>query len=112
MKTELIRHNAGKPDYTLIDYKSLEPMVRVLEFGAGKYERNNWRLGGPNSEKLKILESLQRHIGELIDAVNMGTPEIDHESHEHLIGHILCNSMFYSFYHVIGKEHTNERQTK
>jgi len=93
-----LRYNGGKPDYTLIDYASLEPLVRVLEFGANKYSRNNWRKGW---DKENILASLQRHVGELIDAVNNGDKELDKETQLHQIGHILANAMFYSYHHII-----------
>jgi NTP pyrophosphatase (non-canonical NTP hydrolase) len=98
-----IRFNQGKPDWTQVDFKAFEPMIRVLEFGAQKYAKGNWRKG---LSKDNILASLQRHVGELIDAVNTGEEEIDHESGLHLIGHILCNCMFYSRLHVIDKEKT------
>lgn len=94
------RKNTGKPRYSLVDYKSLEPMVRVLEFGATKYSANNWRKGGSEMTKLKILDCMQRHVGELIDAINEGKEELDWESKQHIIGHIMCNAMFYSYHHI------------
>jgi hypothetical protein len=36
-----LRFNEGKPNYGYIHFKSLEPMVRVLEYGAVKYKLNN-----------------------------------------------------------------------
>lgn len=95
MEIRAIRLNNGKPRYSLIDYASLEPLVRVLEFGEGKYNRNNWRR--PQS-KLEILDSLQRHVGELIDKVNEGEEENDIETQLHIIGHILANGMFFAYH--------------
>lgn len=97
------RYNEGKPEYSLIDYQSLEPMVRVLMFGRKKYDRNNWRKG---LNKLELLDSLQRHIGDLIDRVNQGEDEVDPESGEHIIGHILANASFFS-YHTGNNSFTN-----
>lgn len=37
-----MRFNNGKPDYSLLPLSTLKEVVRVLEYGAGKYERNNW----------------------------------------------------------------------
>jgi hypothetical protein len=90
-----IRHNKGKPKYSLIDYHSLEPLVRILEWGEDHYSRNNWRKG---LDKLEVLDSLQRHIGELIDKVNEGKDEVDNETQIEIIGHIMANCMFYSYY--------------
>lgn len=80
------RKNSGKPKFSLIDLQSLEPCARVLEFGAKKYERDNWKKGLVVTE---ILDSMLRHIaalraGELIDP----------ESGESHLGHIQCNAMF------------------
>lgn len=99
-----IRYNAGKPQYSIIDYSALEPMVRVLEFGAKKYARDDWRKG---LDKHGILDSLARHVGELIDAVNEKRDETDHESHQPIIGHILCNAMFYSKFYAQEKQNLN-----
>jgi hypothetical protein len=102
---EGIRLNYGKPRYSLINYKALEPLVRVLEFGEKKYTRSNWTLGLKREE---ILDSLQRHVGELIDKYNKGVPETDEETEEHIIGHIMANCLFYS-YHMQNNSFTNEK---
>lgn len=86
MKDKALRYNTGKSQYSLLALDCLEPCVRVLEFGAKKYARNNWRKGMPQTQ---ILDSLMRHItallsGELIDPES-GLPHI---------GHIQCNAMF------------------
>jgi hypothetical protein len=41
----------------------------------------------------KILESLQRHLAELMDG-----KEVDSESGLSLMGHIQCNAMFYNYH--------------
>lgn len=80
------RFNEGKPKYSLLSLKEMEPCVKVLEFGANKYARDNWKKGLPLSE---ILDSMLRHIsamqsGEMIDPES-GLPHI---------GHIQCNALF------------------
>ena len=37
-----LRYNNGKPDFSLLPLSTLTEVVRVLEYGAEKYERNNW----------------------------------------------------------------------
>ena len=40
------RFNQGKLRWSLVHFKSLEPLVRVLEFGAKKYGDYNWQKEG------------------------------------------------------------------
>lgn len=37
------KFDAGKVDYTLVPWDGLEEIVKVLEFGARKYARDNWQ---------------------------------------------------------------------
>ena len=85
-----LRYNEGKPKWSLVDFKSLEPMVRVLEYGCTKYEKNNWKKGLDNTE---VLESLSRHLFAL-----MSGEELDPESQLPHIGHIMCNALFYQYH--------------
>ena len=85
-----LRYNEGKPQWSLVHFKSLEPMVRVLEFGAKKYARKNWQKPLDPDE---ILESMQRHLAALFDG-----EEFDSESGISHMGHIQCNAMFYNYH--------------
>lgn len=38
-----MKFDSGKLDYTLVPWDGLEEVVKVLEFGAKKYARDNWR---------------------------------------------------------------------
>jgi len=89
MKVQADRFNEGKPQYSLLDLKSMEPMVRVLEYGCQRYSRDNWRKGLPATE---ILDSLLRHVTTL-----QRGERLDSESGLQHIGHILCNAMFLSY---------------
>jgi Domain of unknown function (DUF5664) len=84
------RRNEGKSKWSLVNFKALEPMVRVLEFGCQKYSRDNWKKG---LDKTEILESMQRHLAALIDG-----ELIDGESGVSHMGHIQCNAMFYNYF--------------
>lgn len=101
MTDKALRYNEGKPEWTLVDFDSLEPMVRVLEYWMKKYTvgdvtgRDNWK---KPMDKKKILDSLMRHLVRL-----MADEELDSESKLQHIGHILCNAMFYSYHSNIWK---------
>ena len=88
---EAMRFNTNKRKWSLVDFKSIEPMVEVLEFGAKKYTPDNWKKGFPKEE---LLESIQRHVAALIDG-----EENDSDSGLPHIAHIQCNCMFYNYLH-------------
>ncbi len=109
---QALRYNTGKPQWSLVHFKSLEPMVRVLEYGANKYTvkepgtnkiltqgRENWKKG---MDKTKILECAIRHLASMIDG-----EEIDKESGQPHAGHVLCNMMFYQY--NVDKENSNNK---
>lgn len=37
------KYDGGKLDYTLVPFEALDEVVKVLMFGAHKYDRDNWR---------------------------------------------------------------------
>jgi hypothetical protein len=86
-----LRYNTGKPQWSLVDFKSLEPLVRVMEYGAQKYARENWKKG---LDLNQILESLSRHLFAL-----MSGEQIDPESGCEHIGNIMANAMFYKYHY-------------
>lgn len=85
-----LRYNESKPRWGLVDYKSLVPMIQVLEYGCKKYSPDNWKQG---LDLREILESMQRHLAALMDG-----EEVDSESKISHMGHILCNGMFYNYH--------------
>lgn len=97
---EASRDNAGKPEWDLVDFEALEPMVRVLEFGAKKYAKDNWKKGGKLSTSAMIMASLLRHTYAILKGELR-----DKESGELHIGHIMCNAMFWARLHgMVPKE--------
>lgn len=80
------RKNSGKPQLSYIDLKCFEDCAKVMEFGAKKYARNNWKKGMPQTQ---LIDSLLRHVAQLLSG-----EEFDQESGLSHIGHIQCNSMF------------------
>ena len=96
MKEKGERKNEGKLKWSLVSWRALEPMVRVLMFGAAKYDDHNWKKGLKYTE---ICESLQRHLNSFIDG-----EDNDQESKLTHVGHILCNAMFLSYMFLFRKD--------
>ena len=93
---EGLRYNTGKLKWSLVSWKALAPMVRVLMFGAEKYDDHNWKKGLKYTE---VTESLQRHLHAFIEG-----EENDPESKLSHVGHILCNAMFLSYMSMYRKD--------
>ena len=90
MNNKSIRDNKGKLKWSLVHFKSLFGLVRVLEHGAEEYGIDNWKI---DLDKKEILESLIRHATAIMDG-----DEIDEDSKLPHIDHVMANAMFYSFY--------------
>jgi hypothetical protein len=84
-----LRYNSGKPRWSLVDFESLEGMVKVLEFGAKKYSEHNWKKGLKTTD---ILDSLLRHT-----TAYLSGEDLDAESGLPHTAHILCNGMFLAY---------------
>ena len=54
------KFDTGKLEYGLLPPLALEETVRVLTFGAQKYERDNWKRV-PDSKR-RYFDALQRHL--------------------------------------------------
>lgn len=87
-----LRYNKNKPQYSLLHLGSFEPCVRVLEAGAKKYSRDNWKKG---LNKDKLLDSLLRHVKDLNDG-----KLYDDDTGVHSVGGIQVNAMFYAYQFV------------
>ena len=90
LKAKADRHNSGKPQWSLLDFKALEPMVRVMEAGANKYAPDNWKKG---FEKKDLLDCMMRHFVALSDG-----EELDKETGQSHAAHIMTNAMFYIYH--------------
>lgn len=86
-----LRYDDGKLDWTLLDFDSLVPAVKVMTYGAKKYDRNNWKL--PLDDNQQHIRCAFRHL----IAIAQGQ-EIDEESGERHSGHVICNMMMYNFH--------------
>lgn len=87
--TQALRYNQGKLQWSLIDFKSLEGLVKVLEMGAKKYDKHNWKKGMPITQ---VSESLMRHLFAFLNG-----EDTDSESGLSHISHVMCNAMFIEY---------------
>lgn len=98
-KTEAIKQDSGKPDWTLFPYKGAEVVVRVLEYGAKKYTRDNWKAnvgGDPVLVKEwldRLLAAAARHLHAHLEG-----DEVDAESGLPHIAHAACDLLMFLWY--------------
>ena len=95
------RLNAGKLQWSLVDFTALEPMVRVLMKGAQKYSPENWKNG---LSYTSILDSTMRHM----TAFKAGE-DLDPETGEPHTAHMLCNLMFLAWEELNRKDLDNRK---
>ena len=86
---QALRYNQGKLEWSLVDFDSLEGLVKVLEYGAHKYARHNWKKGMPVTQ---VSESLMRHLFAFLRG-----EDVDPESGCRHISHVMCNAMFIEY---------------
>ena len=84
--TRMMRKNTGKPMLSFIlDFPAaLKALANVMEGGAKKYARNNWKKGGPITE---IEDCLMRHLLAFHNCEDM-----DKESKNHHMAHVIFNA--------------------
>lgn len=92
MKTSAVKADEGKADWSLVPFEALEGMVKVLEFGAKKYSRNNWQTNG-GFEWLRVFSSTMRHMFAWVSG-----EDNDKESGFSHISHAQCNLLFLAHY--------------
>jgi hypothetical protein len=79
---EGIKYDLGKPQLSLIPKEFLDSVAAVLEFGAAKYQRDNWRKGIKYS---RVLDAAMRHLTAFIN-----NETIDAESNLNHLSHAAC----------------------
>jgi hypothetical protein len=77
------KFDGGKLRYDLIPPLALAEMVRVLTFGAEKYEPNNWKF--VDEAHSRYFSAMERHVW----AWKSGE-QIDPESGIHHLAHAMC----------------------
>lgn len=80
------KNDQAKPKLSLLPIKAKAEVARVLEFGADKYGRNNWR---KCEDKMRYIDAAMRHIDAYIDGEGL-----DPESGYNHLAHAICSLMF------------------
>lgn len=83
----------GKSDWTLMPFKALEPVLRVLEFGAKKYSRGGWKTV-PDAKR-RYQAALMRHVTAYLDG-----EFLDPETKLPHLAHAGCNVLFLLYLEV------------
>lgn len=86
MDQSQLKHDQGKPRYSLVPPAALEGVAKVLTFGAKKYSANSWQNVEDTS---RYMDALIRHI----EAFRQGE-DVDPESGIHHMAHVATNAMF------------------
>ena len=81
------KHDQSKPRFSLIPNGTLNAVIRVLEFGATKYQAYGWK-HVPDA-KTRYYDAMQRHI----DAWWQGEKK-DRETGESHLAHAVCCTLF------------------
>ncbi|HEB51969.1 MAG TPA: hypothetical protein ENI87_01810 [bacterium] len=100
-----VKHDDGKPRWTLLPVGPLEEVIRVLMHGARVYGEDNWRKCPPG-EARRYLDAVFRHLAALVQAEQMrsdGAPRrsrdvaglFDADSGLHHAAHAVCCLLFY-----------------
>lgn len=76
-----VKHDAGKPDPTLVPPKMILAVAKVMGFGAEKYGRDNYRKE-PRLDPMRLKAALLRHVladldGAVLDEES-GLPHLHH----------------------------------
>lgn len=88
-----IKYDEHKPRWSLLPLKAVEEIVKVLTFGATKYEENSWQ----NLEDFndRYFSALIRHLTKWQSGENY-----DDESGLHHLSHAACNIIFLIYNNV------------
>ena len=100
---EGVKYDLGKPPLSLLPRAALEYEAQVMDFGAKKYGRDNWRLGMDHS---RLLDACLRHVVAHVDG-----EDFDPESGLPHLAHARCCLGFLLHYcsHGVGTDDRPDR---
>lgn len=87
-KSEAIKLDSGKLDWSLLPFDTIEEVVKVLEFGKIKYSAHNW-CSGEGFKYTRVVNALLRHLFAF-----MRGEDNDPETGLSHVAHCACNIIF------------------
>lgn len=93
-----IKFDHDKPDYSLVPFEALDEVVKVLTYGAKKYDRHNWQF----VEDARYQGACMRHFSSY-----MQEEHYDPESNLHHLAHMACSVLF-----LLQKAINNEKENE
>ncbi|RLA61247.1 MAG: hypothetical protein DRQ89_11655 [Epsilonproteobacteria bacterium] len=81
------KFDADKLDWSLLPFKMIRPIIRVLMFGAKKYAPDDWQK--VENARVRYLNAATRHM----DDYQSGEQK-DKDSGEHHLAHTVCCLLF------------------
>ena len=81
-----IKHDSNKPPWSLLPFDGLEEVVKVLGYGATKYDAHNWRNGFKYS---RLSDAALRHLTSFIRGEDK-----DPETNLSHLAHAVCCLLF------------------
>ena len=103
MINEGLKYDGEKPQWDLLEYRVLEDVVKVLTFGAQKYDVDNW-INVPNAQR-RYFAAAMRHL-----TAWKKEEMIDPESDLPHLAHAICSLMFLASGKLQNEKESSERR--
>lgn len=87
---KFIKADNGKLKWSLLPFRELEDVVKVLDMGAKKYCADNWKNCDDTS---RYTDALLRHLNSYMQG-----DKYDKESGLNHMAHIICNALFLAYF--------------
>lgn len=98
--TAFIKADSGKLQWSLMPFEELKDVVRVLMFGAEKYNPDNWK---KCDDTKRYKDALIRHVISYVIG-----DEKDEESGLSHLAHVVCNCLFLMWFDKQKENKENE----
>ena len=89
-----MKFDKNKPDYSLLPFAAVDEVVKVLTYGAAKYDRFNWE----KVEAVRYQAATMRHF-----STHMQGEKIDPESGISHLAHAICSLLYLLDFELKGK---------
>ena len=91
--TEFKKDDSGKTDLSMLPFEELLYVAKVLEYGAVKYEKNNWKKPVP---WCRLMSACLRHLTAWLGKKDQD-PDTAHLEGVTHIHHAICSLLFISY---------------